>query len=261
MAIVSLRGLINGRSTPITGADEGLISSIRIGTSGDNTLLSKAVLDTALALRTELASTTSGSSGASLVGADNKVYTNISGLSTFTLQDFIDRIDVALASAGGTAFSDATFRIQDNTDSSKEIAFEATDIATSTTRTIIMPDTDVDLGQIATNSGNISTNTSSISTNAGNISTNTGDISTNTSNISTNTSSISTLGTDVAALQTGKISADGSVDFSANQSMAGNRLTNVGDPTAAADAANKSYVDSVALGQKAKRSCESGFYF
>lgn len=50
---------------------------------------------------------------------------------------------------GGTDFSDADFRIQDNSDATKEIAFQASGIATGTTRTITMPDTDINLGDIA----------------------------------------------------------------------------------------------------------------
>ena len=44
-------------------------------------------------------------------------------------------------------FSDSTFRIQDNANATKQLAFEVSGIATSTTRTITMPDADVDLGQ------------------------------------------------------------------------------------------------------------------
>lgn len=39
-----------------------------------------------------------------------------------------------------TEFSDSTFRIQDNSDATKEIAFEASGIATGTTRTVTIPD-------------------------------------------------------------------------------------------------------------------------
>jgi hypothetical protein len=46
----------------------------------------------------------------------------------------------------GTEFDDSTFRIQDNGDVTKEIAFEASGITTGTTRTITMPDFDVTLG-------------------------------------------------------------------------------------------------------------------
>lgn len=47
-----------------------------------------------------------------------------------------------------TEFGDATFRVNDSTDATKQIAFEASTIATGTTRTITMPDADVDLGAL-----------------------------------------------------------------------------------------------------------------
>lgn len=50
------------------------------------------------------------------------------------------------------------------------------------------------------------------------------------------------------------IKKDGSVDFTGNQSMGGFKLTDVGAPTAAGDAANKSYVDGVASGLDLKSS-------
>lgn len=58
-------------------------------------------------------------------------------------------------SAAGTVFSDASFRIQDDGDATKEIAFEAVNITTATTRTITMPDADVNLGDIATNNAKV----------------------------------------------------------------------------------------------------------
>lgn len=47
-----------------------------------------------------------------------------------------------------TAFNDADFRVIDNGDNTKKIAFEASGISTGTTRTITMPDADVSLGNI-----------------------------------------------------------------------------------------------------------------
>lgn len=44
------------------------------------------------------------------------------------------------------------------------------------------------------------------------------------------------------------IQADGGQAFTANQSMGGNKLTNLGAPLTAGDAVNKSYVDAVAVG-------------
>lgn len=57
---------------------------------------------------------------------------------------------------------------------------------------------------------------------------------------------------DTRALDADVIKKDGSVAFTADQSMGGNQLTNVGAPIASSDAATKSYVDSVAEGLKPK---------
>lgn len=47
--------------------------------------------------------------------------------------------------------ADNVFNIQDNADATKQIAFQASGIATATTRTITMPDADVDLGALLAN--------------------------------------------------------------------------------------------------------------
>lgn len=46
---------------------------------------------------------------------------------------------------GGSTFADNVFRVQDNGDATKQIALEASGIATATTRTITMPNADVSL--------------------------------------------------------------------------------------------------------------------
>lgn len=50
--------------------------------------------------------------------------------------------------SGGSEFSDNVFRIQNVLDGTKQIAFGASGITTGTTRTITMPDADVDLGDV-----------------------------------------------------------------------------------------------------------------
>lgn len=64
---------------------------------------------------------------------------NSGGVKSITTKEYVDSV------SGVTTFSDDVFRIQDNGDLSKEIAFQAVAITTSTTRTITMPDSDVDL--------------------------------------------------------------------------------------------------------------------
>lgn len=53
---------------------------------------------------------------------------------------------VLLATATAASVQDSTFSIYDNGDSTKLIAFQASGITTGTTRTITMPDSNVDLG-------------------------------------------------------------------------------------------------------------------
>jgi hypothetical protein len=54
------------------------------------------------------------------------------------------------------------------------------------------------------------------------------------------------------------IRTTGANAFTANQSLGGNKLTNVGAPTSSGDAANKYYVDSVATGLDVKESVRLG---
>lgn len=74
---------------------------------------------------------------------------------TFTIQNNADLRGQLPSSAagggstGGNEFTDNVFRIQDNGDITKEIAFEASGITTATTRTITMADSDVNLGDMA----------------------------------------------------------------------------------------------------------------
>jgi hypothetical protein len=62
---------------------------------------------------------------------------------------------------------------------------------------------------------------------------------------------------DSRALDSAVIKKDGSVAFTANQSMGGFKLTNLNSPTAAQDAASKSYVDAVATGLSPKASAKA----
>ncbi len=57
-----------------------------------------------------------------------------------------DKGAVGATGGVGVEMPDNTFRIQDNSDATKEIAFEASGISTGTTRTVTMPDSNVTLG-------------------------------------------------------------------------------------------------------------------
>lgn len=60
-------------------------------------------------------------------------------------------IDTALGAINITPdFSDSAFRVHDNGDSTKKMAFEVSAITTATTRTVTMPDANVNLGLIDT---------------------------------------------------------------------------------------------------------------
>lgn len=62
---------------------------------------------------------------------------------------------------GSSTFSDTDFRIQDDGDATKQLGFQVSAITTATTRTITMPDSDVDLADIATNSAKVTNATHS----------------------------------------------------------------------------------------------------
>src|SRR5574343_1658829 len=61
-------------------------------------------------------------------------------------------------------------------------------------------------------------------------------------------------GIALSKLSEAVIQADGGQAFTADQSMGSHKLTNLADPTASSDAANKGYVDSVAQGLSVKTS-------
>lgn len=216
MADISiLARLVNGatRNVDLT-TNTPVVLSIKIG-GVTNTELTKAILDNLITLQngsdvgaslhhhdgryfteSELSST-SGTSGAERIGVE-ATPTNYTAAQQ-NVEAHLAGIDAALANAGSDVFSDADFRIQDNGDATKQIAFEASAIATGTTRTVTMPNANVNLGEVNTS-----------------------------------------------------IQQDGSRAFTANQSMGGNNLTNLADPTAAQHAATKAYVDAVAEGMRPK---------
>jgi len=57
----------------------------------------------------------------------------------------------ANTAVGTATFSDADFRVYDDGDPTKRVAIQASAITTATTRTITMPDEDIDLGDVSAN--------------------------------------------------------------------------------------------------------------
>ena len=82
--------------------------------------------------------------------------TNYTATDATAVGSHLDAIDTALATAGGTEFADDVFRVTGNLDATKKVALEADGLTTATTRTITMPDANVNLGDIATNNAKVS---------------------------------------------------------------------------------------------------------
>jgi hypothetical protein len=108
------------------------------------------------------ADATSGNVEAALTDLDDAIGalaatpTNYTPTDAGIVADHLAGIDSALATAGSDEKADNVFRITDDGDATKKIAFQASGITTETTRTVSMPDTDVDLGEIAANTAKVS---------------------------------------------------------------------------------------------------------
>ena len=169
--ILILSRLINGiqRNVDIS-ANTLVTTSIKIGAVSP-TELTKTILDRLVSLQdgsdiaasyhhhdgryfteSELGSATS-SSGSDLIG-DDDTYTNFTP-SAATVKGALAGIDAALVSAGGSSFSDADFEIYQDGDITALAVFDLSAVSTASTRTILMPDSNVDLGDIAENSADI----------------------------------------------------------------------------------------------------------
>lgn len=77
--------------------------------------------------------------------------------STFLQNDGAGNLSWAAGSGGGSTFLDSAFRIQDNGDTTKQLAFEVSAITTGTTRTWTVPDTSLNFA--TSTSGTFATNT------------------------------------------------------------------------------------------------------
>ena len=179
MAEISvLSRLIQGINRNVDLASNTLVvNDVKIG-GASGTILSKTDLDTLIGggsdasalhhhdgryyTESEIGSTADGSSGASLVGIDQTpAFSNFSP-SSGDVQAALEAIDTALSNAGSTTFDEANFAIYQTGDQTARAVFDLTALSTSTDRTITMPDSNVDLGQISTNQTDISTNQTDI---------------------------------------------------------------------------------------------------
>lgn len=226
-----------------------------------------------------LSSSVTSAAGSTLVGDDNS-YSNFTPTAA-TVKGALSGIDAALLASGSTNFNDSVFYIYNNSDHSKHFAFDASGISTATTRTLKMPDANVDLGNL-TNS-NISASAAiaysklALSNSIVNADINSAagivysKLNLTASIVNADIAAaaaiaytkLATLGGSTnavliqngsgfvapsAILSTNLFLADGSVSATGNFNLNSHKITNLTDPTSAQDAATKNYVDNMAHG-------------
>lgn len=241
------------RNTDLSANTVGF-GSILLGNASPSEL-TKAILDRLIALQngtdvdatyhthdgryfteSELGSATS-SSGSDLIGDDN-TYANFTPAAA-TVKGALSGIDSALGAISITPdFSDSLFRVHDNGDASKKMAFEVSAISASTVRTVTMPDANVDLGKVATalqRDGSVNP---------------TADLPMNSHKL-TGLSAGSGAGDSVRYEQA--ILASGANPWAANQDLGGNKITGSADPTSAQDLVTLAYMNARLLGLSPKR--------
>lgn len=96
--------------------------------------------------KTQIGSSTGGSAGSTLIGDDNS-YTHFTPASA-TVKAALTAIDTALGTATGATQLDGTFKIENTTDITKILKFDASGITTGNTRTLKMADANVDLANL-----------------------------------------------------------------------------------------------------------------
>ena len=258
-----LMRLVSGVARNVDISANTLVTtSIKVG-GGTPTELTKTILDKLINLQngtdfadgtnahthdgryfteTELGAQTNGASGASKIGIDvTPAFTNFTSGST--VQSALEGIDTALGTASVVEFLDSTFRLKDDGDNTKKIAFQASGIATATTRTITMPNADVDLGgltnaNIAAGAAIAYSKLAALTVSRLLVSDGSGVVSvsavtsTEAGYLSGVTSAIQTQ-LDAKALDSVVIKKDGSVAFTADQPMGGFKLTGLAAGSAA----------------------------
>lgn len=216
-------GSLNTGTNTLTDAILGRLISLQNGSDVDATYHTH---DGRYFTETELGSN-SGTTGSDLIGDDNS-YTNFSN-GAGTVKGALSAIDSALGSATASSALDGTFRIKNTVDNTKQLAFDVSAVAASTTRTISMPNANVNLAEV----------NSSIQQNGSRAF---------TANQSlggfklTNLAAAAVAGDAVRYEQA--ILTSGANAFAADQSMGGFKLTNLADPVAAQDAVTLAYLQA-----------------
>tara|TARA_B100000575_G_scaffold261468_1_gene235137 strand:- start:12 stop:1406 length:1395 start_codon:yes stop_codon:yes gene_type:complete len=121
-------------------------SSIALGSSQTTFTGLASITSTALVTNDSGFRVRNNSDNTKIVALD---CSGITGSTTRTLTIPDQDGTIALVGGGSTEFSDNAFRVTDNGDSSKKLAFECSGITASTTRTMTVPDSD---GTISTES-------------------------------------------------------------------------------------------------------------
>lgn len=244
--ISKLSRLIGGVQRQVDLSTNSLVvQSIKIG-GVTNTELTKAILDRLVSLQngsdvdatyhthdgryfteTELQSTTPTTSGGTKIGISGTPsnYTPTAS----TAQGHFEGVDAALASAAGTSFSDALFEIYQDGDPTAKSVFDLSALSTGVTRTILMPDANVDLGKIATAIQRDGSVAFTANQPMGGFKL-------------TGLAAGSTSGDSVRYEQA--ILTSGFNPFAAAQSMGGFNLTNLADPVASQDAVTLAYLQA-----------------
>ena len=162
MADISvLSRLLNGLQRNVDLSQNSLVvGSLKVG-SVTPTELTKAILDRLIPLqngsdvdatyhthdgRYNTKAQEAATTGSTLIG-DSNTYSNFTPTAA-TVKGALAGIDAALLSAGGTTFSDSTFRIYDGVDPTKQLQFEIAGVTTATIRTITMANADVNLADV-----------------------------------------------------------------------------------------------------------------
>lgn len=217
-------GALNTGTNTLTDAILGRLLSLQNGADVDATYHTH---DTVYTRTTALASVNPGSAGSTLIG-DDASYSNFTP-STATVKGALSAIDSALGSSTASSAFDGTFRIKNTADNSRQIAFDASAIAGATTRTISMPDADVNLADV--NNAVLVNGTRAFTANqslAG--------------HKLTNLAAAAVAGDAVRYEQA--ILTSGTNPFAAAQSMGGFNLTNLADPVGSQDAVTLAYMNA-----------------